>query len=60
MFWMAGQGTNVPLGEIWPEQMSNTGPQVPPLYDLNTGSSPRAQFDLGWLANESNPSFTKW
>ena len=52
-------GNNVPLNELGPEQMSSTEPQVT-LYDLNTGSWPRAQFSLGWLADDSNNSFTKW
>lgn len=52
-------GSSVPLNELGPEQMSSTEPQVT-LYDLNTGSWPRAQFSLGWLADDSNNSFTKW
>ena len=52
-------GANVPLGEIGPEQMSSTEPDVT-LYNLDVGSWPRAQFSLGWLADDSNPSFTKW
>jgi hypothetical protein len=52
-------GANVPLDEIGPEQMSTTEPQVT-LYDLDQGSWPRVQFSLGWLADDSNDTFTKW
>lgn len=52
-------GANAPLNEIGPEQMSSTQPQVT-LYDLDGGSWPRAQFSLGWLADDSNNTFNKW
>lgn len=52
-------GANVPLNEIGPEQMSSTEPEVT-LYDLDIGSWPRAQFSLGWLADDRNETFTKW
>lgn len=52
-------GGSVPLNEIGPEQMSTRQPQVT-LYDLDVGSWPRAQFSLGWLADDRNDTFTKW
>jgi len=52
-------GANVPLNEIGPEQMSSTEPAVT-LYGLEEGSWPRAQFSLGWLADDSNNTFTRW
>lgn len=52
-------GANVPLNEIGPEQMSTTQSQVT-LYNLDVDSWPRAQFSLGWLADDGNNTFTKW
>lgn len=52
-------GATAPLNEIGPEQMSSTEPQVM-LFGLDAGSWPRAQFSLGWLADDSNNTFTKW
>ena len=52
-------GANVPLNEIGPEQMSSTEATVT-LYGLDAVSWPRAQFSLGWLADDSTNSFAKW
>ncbi|MGE5376763.1 MAG: CAP domain-containing protein, partial [Bacteroidota bacterium] len=53
------QGASVPLNELGDAQMSTTQSQVT-LYGLNGGALPQAQFSLGWMADDTSGSFTKW
>jgi uncharacterized protein YkwD len=52
-------GENLPTEELNASLMSTTQPTVT-LYNLNGAGLPQAQFSLGWLADDSNPSFNKW
>ncbi len=52
-------GTDVPLNELGPAQMSTTYPLVI-LPNLDGGSLPQVQFSLGWMADDSDASFHKW
>jgi uncharacterized protein YkwD len=52
-------GESVPLNELGAAQMSTRRPQVT-LYNLDGGTLPQAQFSLGWLADDTHPSFHKW
>lgn len=52
-------GATVPLSELGAAQMSTTQSQVT-LYNLNGGGLTQAQFSLGWLADDTFGSFTRW
>ena len=52
-------GASLPLNELSRAQMSATQPQVT-LYNLNGGVLPQVHFSLGWLADDTDESFTKW
>ncbi len=52
-------GANVPLNELGAAQMTTTQSQVT-IYNLNGGTLPQAQFSLGWLADDTLGTFTKW
>jgi uncharacterized protein YkwD len=53
-------GANIPLHELGAAQMSTTQSQVT-LYNLNGGALPQVQFSPGWLADDSDDSFsTLW
>ncbi|MCX8068731.1 MAG: CAP domain-containing protein [Anaerolineae bacterium] len=52
-------GTDVPLEQL------DTGAAPPPrsqvtLYGLDSGPFPQVQFSLGWLADDTFETFTKW
>lgn len=49
-------GSNVPLAGLGPFLMSNTKPDVT-LYGLDGGDLNRAQFSLGWLADDTLDNF---
>lgn len=51
-------GANVPLNELGDAQLSTTQPQVT-LRNLNGGGLPMVQFSLGWLADDTFPTFGK-
>lgn len=51
-------GANVPLNELGDAQLSTTQPQVT-LRNLDGGSLPMVQFSLGWLADDTFPTFSK-
>jgi uncharacterized protein YkwD len=52
-------GASVPLDELQNSQLSSTQPHVT-LYNLNGNGLPQVQFSLGWLADDTFGSFTKW
>ncbi len=52
-------GASVPRNELGAAQMSTRKSQVT-LYNLDGGSLPQVQLSLGWLADDSHPSFHKW
>lgn len=52
-------GANVPLDQLGAAQMSSTQPNVT-LYNLDGGALPQVQFSLGWLADDTFGTFTKW
>lgn len=52
-------GANVPLDELGAAQMSTTQSHVT-LYGLEGGSLAQMQFSLGWLADDTFPTFSKW
>ncbi len=52
-------GATVPLSELGAAQMSTRQSQVT-LYNLNGGTFPQCQFSLGWMADDTDESFTKW
>jgi uncharacterized protein YkwD len=52
-------GGNAPLDELGATQMATTKSNVT-IYDLDDGLFPQVQFSLGWLADDTNGTFTKW
>jgi uncharacterized protein YkwD len=52
-------GATVPLSELGAAQMSTTQSQVT-LYNLNGGGLTQAQLSLGWLADDTFGTFSKW
>ncbi len=52
-------GSDFDLSELADHQTSSTQPQVR-LYNLDGGTFHQVQFSLGWLADDSYPTFTKW
>jgi uncharacterized protein YkwD len=52
-------GASVPRNELGPAQMSTRQAAVT-LYNLDGGTFPQVQFSLGWLADDTHPTFRKW
>jgi uncharacterized protein YkwD len=52
-------GAGLPLDELGAAQMSDTRPQVT-LYNVNGGTLPQVQFSLGWLADDTYATFSKY
>ena len=52
-------GSSVPIDELGAAQMSIRQPAVT-LSGLSSGGLPQMQFSLGWLADDSFPTFNLW
>jgi uncharacterized protein YkwD len=52
-------GSNIPLNELGPAQMSTTQSQVT-ILNLTGGTLPQVQFSPGWVVDDTNESFKKW